>query len=69
MQVFWEQVGVLGPVYRLVGRGFTDRDIASRLNLTEVKVQACIAWILHFLNFTDRNDLIRYSAIAMSSER
>jgi DNA-binding NarL/FixJ family response regulator len=69
MQVFWEQVGVLGPVYRLVGRGYTDHDIASKLNLTEVRVQTCIAWILHFLNFTDRNDLIRYSATAMSSKR
>jgi hypothetical protein len=46
MRVFWEKVGVLGPVYRFVGQGFSDRDIAKKLNLTELSVQACIAWIL-----------------------
>ena len=62
MRVFWEQVGALGPVYRLVGQGFSDRDIATKLDLTELRVQACIAWILHFLRFTNRNELIRYAA-------
>jgi hypothetical protein len=62
MRVFWEQVGALGPVYRLVGQGFSDRDIATTLHLTELRVQACIAWILHFLGFTNRNELIRYAA-------
>jgi DNA-binding NarL/FixJ family response regulator len=62
MRVFWEKVGVLGPVYHLVGQGFSDRDIAKKLNLTELNVQACIAWILHFLGFTSRNELIRYAA-------
>jgi DNA-binding NarL/FixJ family response regulator len=62
MRAFWEQVGALGPVYRLVGQGFSDHDIAEKLNLAELRVQACIAWILHFLGFTDRNELIRYAA-------
>jgi DNA-binding NarL/FixJ family response regulator len=62
MRVFWERVGVLGPVYRLVGQGFSDRDIAKKLNLTEPSVQACRVWILHFLGFTNRNELIRYAA-------
>ena len=53
---------MLGPVYRLVGQGFGDRDIAKKLNLTELSVQACLAWILHFLGFTNRNELIRYAA-------
>lgn len=61
MRVFWEQVGALGPVYRLVGQGFSDRDIATKLDLTELRVQSCLAWILHFLGFTDRNELIRYA--------
>jgi len=52
----------LGAVYRLVGQGFSDRDIATKLDLTELSVQACIAWILHFLGFTNRNELIRYAA-------
>ena len=43
MRVFWGKVGVLGPVYRLVGQGFSDRDIAEKLNLTEPSVQACLA--------------------------
>ena len=62
MRIFWEKLGVLGPVYRLVGQGFSDRDIAKKLNLTELSVQACLAWILHFLGFTNRNELIRYAA-------
>jgi DNA-binding NarL/FixJ family response regulator len=62
MRGFWERVGVLGPVYRLVGQGFSDRDIAKKLNLTEPSVQACRTWILHFLGFTNRNELIRYTA-------
>src|SRR4030095_11657246 len=62
MRVFWEKVGMLGPVYRLVGKGLSDRDIATKLNLTELSVQTCIAWILHFLGLTNRNELIRYAA-------
>jgi hypothetical protein len=62
MRIFWEKVGVLGPVYRLVGKGLSDRDIATQLNLTELNVQTCIAWILHFLGLTNRNELIRYAA-------
>ena len=66
MRVFWERVGVLSPVYRLVGQGFSDRDIAKKLNLTEPRVHACRAWILHFLGFTNRNQLIRYTAAPMA---
>jgi DNA-binding CsgD family transcriptional regulator len=61
MRVFWEQVGVLGPVYRWVGQGLSDREIAGKLNLTELKVQGCIAWILHFVELSDRGELIRYA--------
>jgi hypothetical protein len=52
MRVFWERMGLFGPVYRFVGQGFSDRDIAKKLNLTEPSVQVCRAWILHFLGFT-----------------
>jgi DNA-binding NarL/FixJ family response regulator len=64
MRCFWEQTGVLGPVYRLLGQGLNDGDIASRLNLAEVKVQSCIAWILHFLNLKDRRELVAYASAA-----
>jgi hypothetical protein len=62
VRVFWEQVGALGLVYRLVGQGFSDRDIATKLDLTELRVQACIAWILHFLKLSDRYELIGYAS-------
>jgi DNA-binding NarL/FixJ family response regulator len=64
MRCFWEQTGVLGPIYRLLGQGLNDGDIASRLNLTEVKVQSCVAWILHFLNLNDRRELVAYASAA-----
>ena len=60
---FWEKVGV-SPVYCLVCQGFSDRDIATKLNLTELNVQGCIVWILHFLKLSDRNELIRYASAA-----
>lgn len=59
MRVFWEKLGVLGPIYRLVGRGLNDRDIANKLNLTEVQVQACISWMLRSFKMNDRMELIR----------
>jgi hypothetical protein len=62
MRVFWEKVGLLGPIYGLVGQGFSDRDIAEKLNLNEVRVRDCVAWILHFLGFTYRTELVRYAA-------
>lgn len=64
MPAFWEKVGILGPVYRLASQGLSDREIANRLNITELNVQSCVAWILHFLQFTDRKELIRYAVRA-----
>jgi DNA-binding NarL/FixJ family response regulator len=46
MRSFWEQTGVLGPIYRLLAKGLNDDDIAVTLNLPQEKVHACIAWIL-----------------------
>jgi hypothetical protein len=62
VRVFWEKLGVLGPIYRLVGQGLSDSDIARKLNLTEPTVRGCIGWILRFLQFTERKELIRYSS-------
>ncbi len=58
MRIFWEKVGILGPIYGLVGRGFSDSDIANRLNIDETRVRSCISWILHFLRFTTREELV-----------
>jgi hypothetical protein len=38
MRSFWEQTGVLGPIYRLLGQGLNDDDIAVKLNRPEEKV-------------------------------
>jgi len=64
MRSFWEQTGVLGPIYRSLGQGLDDGAIARKLHITEVNVQTCIAWILHFLNLKDRCELVLYAASA-----
>jgi DNA-binding NarL/FixJ family response regulator len=64
MRCFWEQTGVLGPIYRLLGQGLDDADIAKKLNLTEVNVQTCIAWVVHFLNLKNRQDLVLFASSA-----
>jgi hypothetical protein len=64
MRCFWEQTGALGPIYRLLGQGLNDGDIAEKLNLTELNVQSCIAWTLHFLKLKDRQELVVYASAA-----
>lgn len=66
MRCFWEQTGVLGPIYRGLGQGLNDDGIARKLNLTELTVQSCIAWILHFLNLKNRQELVAYASSARS---
>ena len=67
MRVFWERTGVLLPIYRLAGQGLSDVDIATKLNLTEITVQGCVAWLLHFLKLTDRIELIRYASVGTTN--
>lgn len=62
MRCFWEQTGVLGLIYRSLGQGLNDGDIARTLNVAEVNVQTCIAWIVHFLNLNDRRELVLYAS-------
>ncbi len=64
MRSFWEQTGVLGPIYRLLGQGVNDNDIALRLNVTEEKVQGCVAWLIHFLKLKNRQELVLYASAA-----
>ncbi len=64
MHSFCEQTGVLGPIYRLLGDGLNNDDIALKLNLTEVKVQGCIAWIVHFMELKNRKELVQYASMA-----
>ena len=62
MRVFWEQTGVLLLIYRLAGQGLSDGEIANKLEIAESKVQSCIAWLLHFLKITDRDQLVQYAS-------
>jgi len=39
MRTFWARLGILLPIYRPLGNGLTDTDIAGELNLTEDKVE------------------------------
>ena len=64
MRTFWERLGILLPIYRLVGQGLTDGEIASELNLTEDKVENCISWILRFLELRGRLELVQHSCSA-----
>jgi DNA-binding NarL/FixJ family response regulator len=64
MRCFWEQIGVLGPMYRLLGQGLNDSDIAGKLNLSEVRVQSCIAWTVRFLNLKNRRELVLHASTA-----
>ncbi len=64
MRVFWEAVGILGPVYRLASRGLDDRAIASELKETELRVHSCVTWLLRFLELPSRADLVAYAQTA-----
>lgn len=64
MRCFWEQMGALGPIYRLLGQGLNDADIARKLDLSEVNVQSCIAWTLRFLSLRDRQELVLHASTA-----
>ena len=44
--------------FRFLAVALNDDDIAVKLDLPEVKVQGCIAWIVHFLELKNRQGLI-----------
>jgi DNA-binding NarL/FixJ family response regulator len=50
------------PIYRLAGQGFSDADIANKLNITELKVQSCMAWLLRFLRLNYWGELVKYAS-------
>jgi hypothetical protein len=59
MRVYWERIGLLGPICRSAGKGFNDREIANKLNLPEIKVHGCISWMLHSFRKPNRMELAR----------
>jgi DNA-binding NarL/FixJ family response regulator len=60
----WEKLGVLGPIYGLASQGLSDRSIANKLDLTEVTVNNCVSWLLHFLKCRNRAELVLYASPA-----
>ena len=58
MRVHFEAIGMLGPVYRMLGHDLSDRQIGAMLNVEEMKVKSCVAWTMHFLRFTEREQLV-----------
>ncbi len=61
MRVYWEKIGVLLPIYRLVGRGCSDREIATRLGISKVAVEGCVSWMLNFLGLENRGALQQHA--------
>ncbi len=62
MRVQWEQKGLLLPVYRLATSGWSDFQIAEKLNVAEPRIQDCMSWLLHFLNLTNRDQLCAHAS-------
>lgn len=58
MHVSWERIDVLGPVYRMVGQGLSDDEIAKKLGLPEPTVRDCVFWLCHFSQTSTRAALI-----------
>lgn len=70
MRVHWEKLGILGPVYGLVGRGFSNGEIASQLNVSEDNVRRCIAWLMRFGGHSSHAELVleAFAAIPLDGE-
>jgi hypothetical protein len=49
MHMFWERVGILPQSYRLLDAS-NSGDATRGLHLTEVRLQVCVSWMLHFLD-------------------
>lgn len=67
MRVFWESIGVLGPIYRMSGHGLSTPEMATALHVPEQTVESCIAWLLRFLEMNDRAELVSYAASTASA--
>ena len=62
---YWERLGLLGPIYRLIARGMNDQEIAARLSVTEANVHECIGWLTRFLDCRDRATLTTYASATL----
>jgi Bacterial regulatory proteins, luxR family len=64
MRIYCERMGVLGPVYHLLGLGLSDIEIAKRLHVSELTVQNCCVWLMHRVGAHSRADLAADAAPA-----
>jgi hypothetical protein len=62
MRCYWEEVGILCPIYGLISKDLSEREIARKLNLPETTVNACTSWLMHFLKCDNRAELVLYAA-------
>ncbi len=58
----WEKMGVVVPVYRLAGQGFSDHEIAVKLSLSENTVYGCIGYLVRRLKCRTRAELVLYAS-------
>jgi DNA-binding NarL/FixJ family response regulator len=58
MQCYFEQIGILGPIYRLLSRGWSNQDIATHLGRTDEIIDGCVEWLLRFLKIRTREELV-----------
>ena len=63
MKVHWKKLGILGPVYRLIGRGFSNDEIAGKLNISEENVRRCVDWLSRFGSNYSRAELEAFAEI------
>jgi DNA-binding NarL/FixJ family response regulator len=64
MRCHWERLGVLGSIYKLLGRGLCDHEIAQQLNIDDSIVRDCTSWLMHFLKCHSWAELVRYASTA-----
>lgn len=71
MRVHWEKLGILGPVYGLVGRGFSNDEIAVQINISEDNVRRCVAWLMRFGGHSSRAELVieAFATMPLDGER
>ena len=68
MKVHWKKFGILGPVYRLIGRGFSNDEIAGKLNISQENVRRCVDWLTRFGPDYSRAELEAFAEISTDEQ-
>ena len=64
----WQKLGILGPVYRLIGRGFSNDEIAGKLNISQENVRRCVDWLTRFGPDYSRAELEAFAEISTDEQ-